>query len=146
MSVDISVAVLYAVLMSTEVSQVGAALFPSFQHFLSLNLILLYLFIHIRTLISSYLYLNVIFIARCKINLQPGCVNTTEVDIKKACRVSKPLRSSRHLQLGVAGGRISPSTSETDLASPTEAVKRHIAMLKQRLDRRNIKVSKVAEA
>ena len=22
--------------------------------------------------------------------LQPGCVNTTEVDIKKACRMSKP--------------------------------------------------------
>lgn len=76
----------------------------------------------------------------------PGCVNTTEVDIKKACRVNKPLKSSRHLKLGVAGGRISPSTSETDLASPTEAIKCHIAMLKQRLDRRNIKVSKVAEA
>jgi regulator of G-protein signaling len=77
---------------------------------------------------------------------QPGCVNTTEVDIKKACRVNKPFKSSRHLQLGVAGGRISPSASETDLASPTEAIKRHIAMLKQRLDRRNIKISKVAEA
>ena len=77
---------------------------------------------------------------------QPGCVNTTEVDIKKACRVNKPLKSSRHFKLGVAGGRISPSTSETDLASPTEAIKCHIAMLKQRLDRRNIKVSKVAEA
>jgi regulator of G-protein signaling len=77
---------------------------------------------------------------------QPGCVNTTEVDIKKACRVNKPLKSSRHLQPGVAGGCISPSASETDLASPTEAIKRYIAMLKQRLDRRNIKVSKVAEA
>ncbi|XP_066999200.1 regulator of G-protein signaling 7 [Anabrus simplex] len=76
----------------------------------------------------------------------PGCVNTTEIDIKKACRMNKPLKSSRHLQLGVAGGRISPSTSEADLGTPLDHLKRHIKMLKQRLDRRNIKVSKVAEA
>ncbi|XP_049783624.1 regulator of G-protein signaling 7 isoform X2 [Schistocerca cancellata] len=76
----------------------------------------------------------------------PGCVNTTEIDIKKACRMNKPLKSSKHLQLGVAGGRISPSTLETDLATPVEHLKRHIAMLRKRLDRRNIKVSKVAEA
>ncbi|GLG96123.1 RGS7_0 protein [Gryllus bimaculatus] len=76
----------------------------------------------------------------------PGCVNTTEIDIKKACRMNKPLKSSRHLHLGVAGGRISPSTSDAEIATPLEQMKRHIAMLKQRLDRRNIKVSKVAEA
>lgn len=76
----------------------------------------------------------------------PGCVNTTEIDIKKACRMNKPLKSSRHLHIGVAGGRISPSTSDVEIATPLEQMKRHISMLKQRLDRRNIKVSKVAEA
>ncbi|KAK2578656.1 hypothetical protein KPH14_012145 [Odynerus spinipes] len=76
----------------------------------------------------------------------PGCVNTTELDIKKACRSQKPiLRSSKHLKLGIAGGRISPH-SESYIASTIESVQKEIDMLKDRLDRRNIKVSKVAEA
>lgn len=79
--------------------------------------------------------------------LQPGCVNTTESDIKKACRSNKPvLKASKHLQLGVGGGRISPTHTDSKLSSSIETVQNEIKMLKQRLDRRNIKVSKVAEA
>ncbi|XP_020707592.2 regulator of G-protein signaling 7 isoform X4 [Athalia rosae] len=77
----------------------------------------------------------------------PGCVNTTESDIKKACRSNKPMiKASKHLQLGVGGGRISPTPTDSDLSSPNETLQKEITMLKQRLDRRNIKVSKVAEA
>lgn len=79
--------------------------------------------------------------------LQPGCVNTTELDIKKACRTNKPMvKASRHLQLGVAGGRISPTHADADITPSSESIQREIDTLKQRLDRRNIKVSKVAEA
>ncbi|XP_063992649.1 regulator of G-protein signaling 7 isoform X1 [Diachasmimorpha longicaudata] len=77
----------------------------------------------------------------------PGCVNTTELDIKKACRTNKPMvKGSKHLQLGVAGGRISPTHADADITASSESIQREIDMLKQRLDRRNIKVSKVAEA
>ncbi|KAB7505564.1 Regulator of G-protein signaling 7 [Armadillidium nasatum] len=56
----------------------------------------------------------------------PGCVNTTEIDIKKACRMNKPIKSTKHLALGVAGGRISPSVSEADLSNPVESLKQEI--------------------
>ncbi|XP_022247561.1 regulator of G-protein signaling 7-like isoform X2 [Limulus polyphemus] len=46
----------------------------------------------------------------------PGCVNTTEHDIKKACRMNKSTRRAK------------------------------IASLKSRLDRRNVKISKVGES
>ncbi|XP_066587727.1 regulator of G-protein signaling 7 [Prorops nasuta] len=76
----------------------------------------------------------------------PGCVNTTELDIKKACRNNKPiLRPSKHSQLGVAGGRISPQ-NESKTKSTVESLRKEIDILKKRLDRRNIKLSKVAEA
>lgn len=78
--------------------------------------------------------------------LQPGCVNTTEIDIKKACRMNKPMKSTKHLQLGLAGGRISPSVSEADLTSPVETLKHDIDLLKTRVDRCNFKVSKAAES
>lgn len=78
--------------------------------------------------------------------LQPGCVNTTELDVKKACRSHKPtLRSIEHLELGIAGGKISPQ-SESYITFMIESLEKEIDMLKDRLDRRNIKVSKVAEA
>lgn len=69
------------------------------------------------------------------------------MDIKKACRSNKPImKASRHLQLGVAGGRISPTHADQSPSPSAANVRREIDMLKQRLDRRNIKVSKVAEA
>lgn len=78
--------------------------------------------------------------------LQPGCVNTTELDIKKACRSYKSVvQPSKHLQLGIAGGKISPST-ESNATSSIEFLQRQIETLKDRLDRTVIKVSKVAEA
>ncbi|XP_012539303.1 regulator of G-protein signaling 7 isoform X1 [Monomorium pharaonis] len=76
----------------------------------------------------------------------PGCVNTTEMDIKKACRSYKSvIQPSKHLQLGVAGGRISPSV-ETSATSSIEFLQKEIETLKDRLDKPVIKVSKVAEA
>nr|CAD7393615.1 unnamed protein product [Timema cristinae] len=77
---------------------------------------------------------------------QPGCVNTTEIDIKKACRMNKPVPGRSRHQPGVAEGCSSPSTSEVELVTPADAIKKHIATLRQRLDRRNFKLSKVAEA
>jgi len=77
---------------------------------------------------------------------QPGCVNTTELDIKKACRSYKSvIQPSKHLQLGVAGGKISPS-AESNATSSIEFLQKQIETLKDRLDRTVIKVSKVAEA
>ncbi|KAG5314782.1 PREDICTED: regulator of G-protein signaling 6-like isoform X1 [Acromyrmex echinatior] len=76
----------------------------------------------------------------------PGCVNTTELDIKKACRSYKTvIQPSKHLQLGVAGGRISPS-AELSATSSIEFLQKEIETLKDRLDKPVIKVSKVAEA
>lgn len=77
---------------------------------------------------------------------QPGCVNTTELDIKKACRSYKSvIQPSKHLHLGVAGGRISPSM-ESNATSSIEFLQKEIESLKERLDKPVIKVSKVAEA
>ncbi|XP_042874072.1 regulator of G-protein signaling 7-like [Penaeus japonicus] len=76
----------------------------------------------------------------------PGCVNTTEIDIKKACRMNKPIKSTKHLALGLAGGRISPSVSEADLLTPMDSIKQDIDLLKTRIDRCNFKVSKAAES
>ncbi|XP_011164872.1 regulator of G-protein signaling 7 isoform X1 [Solenopsis invicta] len=76
----------------------------------------------------------------------PGCVNTTELDIKKACRSYKSVtQPSKHLQLGVAGGRISPS-AESSATTSIEFLQKEIETLKDRLDKPVIKVSKVAEA
>ncbi|KAK2167225.1 hypothetical protein LSH36_31g09031 [Paralvinella palmiformis] len=58
----------------------------------------------------------------------PGCVNTTEIDIKKACKVNKPLRSYKH-NYTVPGGRISPSVSETDLKNPVDNLKVEYVLL-----------------
>ncbi|XP_076306259.1 regulator of G-protein signaling 7-like isoform X2 [Tachypleus tridentatus] len=70
----------------------------------------------------------------------PGCVNTTELDIKKACRMNKPMRGAK-----TSGGKVSPMT-EADIAQSTEALQKEITTLKSRLDRRNVKISKVAES
>lgn len=78
-------------------------------------------------------------------HFQPSCVNTTEMDIKKACRTKKPIKASKHSQLGVDGGRISPTHTETPNNRSPESIKKEIDILKQRLDKRNIKISKVAE-
>ena len=79
----------------------------------------------------------------------PGCVNTTEMDIKKACRMHRPIKSTRHLSVAVAGGRISPSVSEVDICGgqcPAATIQKEIEFLRKKLARTNIKVSKVAES
>ena len=62
----------------------------------------------------------------------PGCVNTTELDIKKAYR-----RGASSLGSGSGGTSIN--------SNPAEQMRRTINLLKQKLDRRTIKVSKAAE-
>lgn len=75
---------------------------------------------------------------------QPGCVNTTEMDIKKACRTYKPIsKLNKHLDMTSTD---IPSHSESFLMSSVESLNKEIEILKARLDRSNIKVSKVSEA
>uniref|UniRef100_A0A182J8R6 Uncharacterized protein n=1 Tax=Anopheles atroparvus TaxID=41427 RepID=A0A182J8R6_ANOAO len=63
----------------------------------------------------------------------PGCVNTTEMDIKKAYR-----KGASSLGSGSAGTAAH--------SNPAETMAKTITLLKQKLDRRTIKVSKVAES
>ncbi|KAL3874180.1 hypothetical protein ACJMK2_037227 [Sinanodonta woodiana] len=74
----------------------------------------------------------------------PGCVNTTEVDIKKACRMNRHSKFTKP-NYAVPGGRISPSVSEADLHHPIESVQREIDLLRKKLEKRRVKVSKVTE-
>lgn len=74
----------------------------------------------------------------------PGCVNTTEIDIKKACQMNKPLVGNKNANL--SNQKMSPSTSGIVNKSSIEILKKHIELLKSRLERRNIKVSKAAES
>ncbi|RWS27642.1 regulator of G-protein signaling 7-like protein [Leptotrombidium deliense] len=74
----------------------------------------------------------------------PGCVNTTEIDIKKACRMNKPIKSTKHMKCSVSGGRISP-VNESGMA---EGLKKEVESLRIRLEHRigGVKLSKVAES
>ncbi|XP_064555748.1 regulator of G-protein signaling 7 isoform X2 [Drosophila montana] len=63
----------------------------------------------------------------------PGCVNTTEIDIKKAYR-----RGGSSHGTGSAGASVAKN--------PVEQLTRIITLRKQKLERRTIKVSKAAEA
>lgn len=75
----------------------------------------------------------------------PGCVNTTEIDIKKACRMNKPIKSTKHLQCAVPGGRISPSVSEGEINTPLDVLKKEVETLKGRLDGGNVKITAALE-
>ncbi|BFZ12476.1 hypothetical protein BsWGS_15515 [Bradybaena similaris] len=74
----------------------------------------------------------------------PGCVNTTEVDIKKACRMNRHSKMSRP-NYAVPGGRISPSVSEADLHTPADSMRHEIDVLRRKLEKRRVKISKVVE-
>lgn len=63
----------------------------------------------------------------------PGCVNTTEMDIKKAYRHGASSHGS-----GSAGAALNNN--------PVEQINRLITLRKQKLERRTIKVSKAAES
>ncbi|KAK3094103.1 hypothetical protein FSP39_024168, partial [Pinctada imbricata] len=75
----------------------------------------------------------------------PGCVNTTEVDIKKACRMNRHSKMTRP-NYAVPGGRISPSISETDLHNPCDNLRHEINVLKKKLEKRRVRISKVTES
>ncbi|CAB3379890.1 Hypothetical predicted protein [Cloeon dipterum] len=96
----------------------------------------------------------------------PGCVNTTEVDIKKACSMNKPSQQ-KSLQItkpssgpmfamdnmaAAVINAMSVSAAVTTTAhaepqkDPVAVVKREIETLRQKIDRRNFKISKVAES
>ncbi len=51
---------------------------------------------------------------------QPGCVNTTEVDIKKACRMSKPPAGGAG---GAAGPVVVPAAPAAGVAAAINAAK-----------------------
>ncbi|XP_021963970.1 regulator of G-protein signaling 7 [Folsomia candida] len=65
----------------------------------------------------------------------PGCVNTTEMDIKKMCRMNRP----RHGSSAEAGG------SQKEKTLTVDELKALIKSLKYKLDRHSIKISKVAD-
>lgn len=62
--------------------------------------------------------------------------------------MNKPIRrnNKNSIQVQATVSRSSPTTSEIEVISPAQIVKKQITLLKSRLERRNIKVSKVAEA
>lgn len=62
----------------------------------------------------------------------PGCVNTTEMDIKKAYR-----RGASSLGSG--------SAKAASNSNPVDNLNRQIKLIKQKLEKRTIKISKVAE-
>ncbi|KAJ8986258.1 hypothetical protein NQ317_009967 [Molorchus minor] len=74
----------------------------------------------------------------------PGCVNTTEIDIKKACQMNKPIHGVKNIHL--VPPKLSPSTSGLPPKNAMEQLRKQIDLLNIRLDRRNIKMSKVAES
>lgn len=74
----------------------------------------------------------------------PGCVNTTEADIKKTCRSRR--RMPMKVNYNVPGGRLSPTVSESDLTNPVEQAQAEVNRLRMMLERRRVKISKVAES
>ncbi|XP_038072116.1 regulator of G-protein signaling 7-like isoform X2 [Patiria miniata] len=96
----------------------------------------------------------------------PGCVNTTEMDIKKLSRINRTCKKKK-MNFGAGGERISPCASDSDLRSHSEElirtdashhehlhfaccspilfIKRKVEMQKARLEKRQYKTSKVAE-
>ncbi|XP_050519695.1 regulator of G-protein signaling 7 [Diabrotica virgifera virgifera] len=73
----------------------------------------------------------------------PGCVNTTEIDIKKACQMHKPTHAAKTVTIS---SKLLPSTSGLPSKNSKEQLKKQLNWLKSRLDRRNIKISKAAES
>lgn len=71
--------------------------------------------------------------------LQPGCVNTTEMDIKKVCRMNRPRHGS---ESGTRGKDPGIPKEKTLTAADLQ---KQIKQLKYKLDRHSIKISKVAE-
>lgn len=74
----------------------------------------------------------------------PGCVNTTEVDIKKACQMNKPNRGLKNLQTGAT--KSSTSIQNLQPKVTVDNLKKQIGLFKCQLERRNIKVSKAADS
>ncbi|KAG5896689.1 hypothetical protein JTB14_002536 [Gonioctena quinquepunctata] len=74
----------------------------------------------------------------------PGCVNTTEFDMKKACQMNKPLHNIQKVH--VINPKIPPGISGLSSRNTVEQLKKYIHLLKIRLERRNTKISKVAES
>ncbi|XP_071790306.1 regulator of G-protein signaling 7-like isoform X4 [Asterias amurensis] len=74
----------------------------------------------------------------------PGCVNTTEMDIKKLSRINRTCKKKK-MNFGAGGERISPCASDSDLQSHSEELIRTVEMQAARLEKRQYKTSKVAE-
>ncbi|KAG1663357.1 Regulator of G-protein signaling 7 [Nymphon striatum] len=74
----------------------------------------------------------------------PGCVNTTEVDLKKSCRNKANIIKNTHQR--IYEGKICPNMTEAELEEYAQQCKTIIESLRHRIDRRNVKNSKVAES
>ncbi|XP_065209620.1 regulator of G-protein signaling 7 isoform X2 [Planococcus citri] len=81
----------------------------------------------------------------------PGCVNTTEIDIRKARVKHKVKPSALRCPAFCSHDSSMPIIINTEVASQShlktsmESLKKEITVLKVRLERRNIKLSKIAE-
>ncbi|CAM9980384.1 unnamed protein product [Lampetra planeri] len=79
----------------------------------------------------------------------PGCVNTTEVDMKKSCRIRDPHRTRKSvygLQDECTGGS-PPPTPPPDAKKPTmDELRRRVQFLNTQLNWHCMKTSKVAES
>ncbi|XP_075927521.1 regulator of G-protein signaling 7 isoform X1 [Petromyzon marinus] len=79
----------------------------------------------------------------------PGCVNTTEMDIKKSCRMKDPHKTRKSVY-GLQGDSHSQSPTHAlpvDAKPPTEdELRTQIIFLRGQLDRHCMKMSKVAES
>lgn len=60
--------------------------------------------------------------------------------------MNKPIYGTKNTQVTAHVVKISPSTSDMANKTTIANLKKQIALIKTRLDRRNIKVSKVAES
>ncbi|KAJ8247992.1 hypothetical protein GJAV_G00236940 [Gymnothorax javanicus] len=80
----------------------------------------------------------------------PGCVNTTEADIKKSSRMKNPHRTRKSvygLQNDIRQGHSPTQIPAPDARQPTvEQLKSQIRFWQAQLDRHRLKMSKVAES
>ncbi|KAG8178672.1 hypothetical protein JTE90_025594 [Oedothorax gibbosus] len=73
----------------------------------------------------------------------PGCVNTTEIDLKKAFKVNE---APRHTKRSKSVHASSAHLSESEIQSQIESYQKQITSLQAKIDRRTVKASKVGES
>ncbi|CAL1265858.1 unnamed protein product [Larinioides sclopetarius] len=74
----------------------------------------------------------------------PGCVNTTEIDLKKAFKGNNS--PPRYIKQSKSAPVTTSALSEVELEGQIEAAKKQIRALKNKVERGNVKTSKVCES